>query len=354
MSYYDWKPYVPVAQRRAKAEREMKKLAKQGKLVEPVVIDGRNIAHTFWGEAWCDHLEKFSDYENRLPRGRTYVRNGSVCHLGIDQGRIEAVVSGSELYKIEIKIDPLPPSKWKHLCDQCTGKIGSALELLQGKLSKEVMQVVTHRDQGLFPQPGEIHMKCSCPDWADLCKHLAAVLYGVGARLDTRPELLFQLRGVDPQELITAELDLTRTAEGKGKRRRLDEEDLSGLFGVEIEDEPVPGPRRPKAAAAGTAPTARSTPSAPTAPAAAKPKTAEFVPTGPAVIELRNRLGLNKSEFALLIGVSSPTIGNWEKREGELNLQSPSLNALRRVAGMTPEQASAKIAQSGRALPQPR
>lgn len=105
MSYYGWKPYVPVAKRRAKAEKEMKKLAKGGKAVEPVAIDGRKIARTFWGEAWCDHLEKFSDYENRLPRGRTYVRNGSVCHLGVERGRIEAVVSGSELYKIEIKID---------------------------------------------------------------------------------------------------------------------------------------------------------------------------------------------------------------------------------------------------------
>ena len=118
MSYYGWKPYVPVAKRRAKAEKEMKKLAKGGKAVDPVAIEGRKIARTFWGEAWCDHLEKFSDYENRLPRGRTYVRNGSVCHLGIEQGRIEAVVSGSELYKIEIKIDPLPQTKWKQLRDQ--------------------------------------------------------------------------------------------------------------------------------------------------------------------------------------------------------------------------------------------
>jgi uncharacterized Zn finger protein/DNA-binding XRE family transcriptional regulator len=365
MSYHRWKPYVPVAKRRAKAEKEMKKLAKGGKSVEPVVIDGRKIARTFWGEAWCEHLEKFSDYENRLPRGRTYVRNGSVCHLGIGEGRIEAMVSGSELYEIEIKIDPLPQSKWKKLRDQCTGKIGSALELLQGKLSKEVMQIVTDREQGLFPKPKEIHMQCSCPDWAGLCKHLAAVLYGIGARLDDRPELLFQLRGVDPQELIGAELALGGVGQGQSQRRRLDDDDLSGLFGVEIEDEPAP--RRPKAvptkspAAAKPAPAATPAPKAkrtrktapeqtPTetrpgqkapAPVTPKPlanpaklKDAEFIPTGAKVAELRARLGMNKTQFARLLGVSAVSIGNWEGREGLLNLQESSLAALRRVATM--------------------
>jgi len=353
MSYYVWKPYVPVARRRAKAEKEMKKLAKGGKSIEPVVIDGLKIARTFWGGAWCSHLEKLSDFANRLPRGRTYVRNGSVCHLGIDPGRIEAVVSGSELYRIEIKIDPLPQSKWKQLSDQCTGKIGSALELLQGKLSKEVMQVVTDRDHGLFPKPGEIHMECSCPDWAGLCKHLAAVLYGVGARLDSRPELLFQLRGVDPQELITADLGLTRTAEGEGKRRRLAEEDLSGLFGVEIEDEPMPAPGRPKAAsAAGMEPHPEPARGAPVRSALkkeparpGKPQEVEFVPTGPAVLTLRTRLGLNKTEFALLTAVTPTTIAVWEKAEGALNPHHLSLYSLRTVALMTPEQAAAEIAK---------
>lgn len=350
MAYYDWKPYIPVAARRAHAEREVKKLSKQGKRIEPVLITGRTIASSFWGEAWCQHLEKFSDFENRLPRGRTYVRNGSVCHLGLEQGRIDALVSGSELYRIEIKIDPLPAAKWQLLREQCTGKIGSALELLQGRLSTEVMQIVTHRDQGLFPQPGEIHMSCSCPDWAALCKHLAAVLYGVGARLDNRPELLFVLRGVDPQELITADLDLTRAAAGTGRRRRLDEEDLAGLFGVEIAEAPLPEPQRPRT---GTPPATAPAPAVvqrpPTKPTKAKADT--FVPIGAAVLELRTRLGLSKTEFALLVGVTSVTIGNWEKRAGELNLRQVTADSLRQAARMTPANAAAKIAQKKRLSP---
>ncbi|MCX7048689.1 MAG: hypothetical protein NTX50_24775, partial [Candidatus Sumerlaeota bacterium] len=167
MSRYDyysgWAPYVPVAARRAKARREMAKMSKKGKKIQPIEIAGRKIAHSFWGKGWCDHLESFSDYENRLPRGRSYVRNGSVCHLEIKAGRIEAIVSGSELYKITIEIEPLKSSAWKAVKDKCRGRIGSLLELLQGKLSDHVMAVVSHREEGLFPQPDEIELNCSCP-----------------------------------------------------------------------------------------------------------------------------------------------------------------------------------------------
>src|SRR5512139_1136584 len=98
--WYEWRPYVSVAERRRKAQRKIETMRKKGKAIEPVQIQGRTIAKTFWGKAWCDHLESFSDYANRLPRGRSYVRNGSVCHLDIQAGRIEAIVSGSELYHI--------------------------------------------------------------------------------------------------------------------------------------------------------------------------------------------------------------------------------------------------------------
>jgi len=337
MSYFGWKPYVPVAKRRARAEREMKKLAKQGRQIEPVVIDGRKIARTFWGEAWCNHLEQYSDYANRLPRGRTYVRNGSVCHLSMGEGKIEAVVSGSELYQVAIEIRPLPATKWKRLRDQCTGQIGSLLELLQGRFSDQVMQVVTDRDQGLFPSPREIHMQCSCPDWAGLCKHLAAVLYGVGARLDQQPELLFRLRGVDHQQLITADLDPTRVAEGTGKGRRLATEDLSGLFGIDIEDEPTPAPRKPRATKK------KAAPKAPTG--TAEPP---FTPTGAAIAELRERLELNKSQFARLVGVSPPTITNWERRAGALDLHPDHLKSLRRVSTLSERQAAARLARASR------
>lgn len=234
--YYDFAPYVPVAQRRANAKRELAKQAKKGFVVSPVENVSRKIASTFWGQGWCQHLESFADFSNRLPRGRTYVRNGSVVHLGVEKGHIEAYVSGSELYKIKIEIAPLASKSWRRVQELCAGQVGSLVELLQGKLSQDVMRVVTDREQGLFPRPEEIKMSCSCPDWAGLCKHLAATLYGVGARLDLQPELLFHLRGVDHHELIAGVDEIAKSTPTKrGKGEKIAAGDLSEIFGVEIE-----------------------------------------------------------------------------------------------------------------------
>ena len=246
MSYGGWSPYVSVAQRRAKAAKEINKLRKKGMEIEPIEVEGRKITSTFWGKAWCNHLEKFSDYENRLPRGRTYVRNGSVCHLAISRGKVEAMVSGTALYRVDIDIKPLPVNKWKNVRKQCAGQIGSMLELLQGRFSDNVMATVTEQNQGLFPKPSEINLACDCPDWAEMCKHIAAVLYGVGVRLDHQPELLFLLRNVDHEELVTTELDFQSATSGKGKRRRLAGADLSDVFGVDME-EPVKPSRKTSA-----------------------------------------------------------------------------------------------------------
>src|SRR5499427_9481258 len=231
----EWPRYVPVAERRAKARREMDKLRKKGKDIQPVNLDGRTIARSFWGKGWCDHLESFSDYANRLPRGRTYVRNGSVCHLDIRPGRIEVIVSGSELYNIDIRIKELQAATWTSIKDKCSGHIGSMLELLQGKLSDQVMAIVTDRRHGLFPQPGEITLDCSCPDWAGMCKHVAAVLYGVGSRLDSQPELLFLLRDVDPQELIAkAGTALPVAKRAPSAAKVLAAGDLADVFGLDM------------------------------------------------------------------------------------------------------------------------
>ena len=245
---WGWRPYVPVAQRRAQAAKEMEKLRKKGLDVQPVVLQGRTIADTFWGRSWCEHLEKFSDYANRLPRGRTYVRNGSVCHLEVREGKIAAKVRGSSLYDVKIAVKTLPPKRWKELRTRCAGQVGSMLELLQGRISDRVMEVVTDRDKGLFPAPREIDLDCSCPDWADMCKHVAAVLYGVGARLDEKPELLFLLRGVDHEDLVSedaAKAVVARAPAGKG--RRLDEGSLSRVFGIELAEGKKGGGRPPKA-----------------------------------------------------------------------------------------------------------
>lgn len=232
---WGWRPYVPVGWRRAEAFLAMERLRKKGANIQPVHIKGRQIAHTFWGRAWCEHLEKFSDYENRLPRGRTYLRNGSVCHLDIQKGRITAKVSGTELYDVDIAIKPLPRAAWNRVRARCAGQVGSMLELLQGRLSHRVMAIVTDRDTGLFPRPKEIGLDCSCPDWADMCKHVAAVLYGTGARLDTKPELLFLLRGVDHQDLVSAESARAVVARVPVKKgRRLDKKRLSEVFGIDL------------------------------------------------------------------------------------------------------------------------
>src|ERR1035437_365178 len=230
---YGFRPYVSVGQRRAKALRHVEKLKKKGQTITPVRIDGRTIAKTFWGKAWCEHLEAYSDFANRLPRGRTYVRNGSVVDLQVAAGQITALVSGSEIYAVKVEILPVAKPRWQSICEDCAGSIDSLVELLQGRLSKGVMERISRQQTGLFPSPKEIKLSCSCPDWAEMCKHVAAVLYGVGARLDQQPELLFRLRAVNERELIaSAGKSLPRAK--KSPAKVLGGEDLSKLFGLEL------------------------------------------------------------------------------------------------------------------------
>lgn len=399
---FNYKPYVPVAKRRAKALKQMEKLKKKGVDVKPIEIQGRKITKTFWGNAWCDHIEKFCDNDNRLPRGRTYVRNGSVCHLDIQAGKVSGIVSGSELYKIEIKIDKLKQKKWEDLKQTCSGKVGSILELLQGTLSTSVMEIVTEPNSGLMPRLGGMTFKCNCPDWASMCKHVASVLYGVGARLDTKPELLFELRGVDPSELVDTvdipDADISTELEG----------DLSALFGVEIESEivtpPVKTPQTiPKSATDNEVDpivselekTARSKKAVPkkkvpikkALPKKAVPKKAvskkkvpakkavpkripikpaksailktivaktkqikaeakPFKPTKTAIKQLRKRLDLNKTQFAKLVSVSPTTVGSWENKPGRVSLQPASEKALIKVSRLTKVQAWKRLGLS--------
>lgn len=258
--YYTFKPYVPVHKRRAQAAAEVARRIKKGETVAPVRIEGRTITTTFWGQAWCENLEGYSDFENRLPRGRTYVRNGSVADLKIEKGRIESLVSGSQLYEVRIDITPLPQPTWRRLKQECAGKVGTLVELLQGKLSKAVMQTVTDRDRGLFPKPAEIAMRCSCPDYAGMCKHVAAAMYGVGHRLDTAPELLFKLRGVDHGELLEQALPVSPVRTGR-RARTIAAADLGAVFGIEIEEPTAKTSlKKAKKATAGTKRTASRPP----------------------------------------------------------------------------------------------
>ena len=375
-----WRTYVPVATRRAKARREMNKLRKKGKDIAPVEVEGRSIARSVWGKRWCVHLESYSDYANRLPRGRTYVRNGSVCHLEIRPGRIEAIVSGSELYRVSVRIKELKAAHWKSIKARCSGQIASMLELLKGKLSDHVMGVVSDRDKGLFPKPREIDFSCTCPDWAAMCKHVASVLYGVGARLDRSPESLFLLRGVDAEELIAAEMTLPDA--GAPGDDSLADDALAGIFGIDIDTEAVshtasvpptakapaatrkgtrqrdasatgraaasPAGKAKRASAAGTPAGKRERKATPgaspgqkaavaaaprrrSAAGTARAAPVRIRPTGKSVARMRKKLGLSVARFADRLGVSPVTVYRWEATPGRLNLRARPLNALAQI-----------------------
>lgn len=236
MSWYErWPRYVPVAERRVKATRETVRLKKKGQTLSPVEVKGRGIASSFWGQAWCRNLESYSDYSNRLPRGRNYARNGSVIDLQVEQGAVKALVMGSKLYRITITIAPLKGTLWEKICRKCGGKINSLVELLQGRISNSVMETVSRRGEGLFPTPQEIKLNCSCPDWADMCKHVAAALYGVGARLDQKPELLFLLRKVDHEELILDAGSKKNFKKDQKGKSHLATTDLANVFGIDLD-----------------------------------------------------------------------------------------------------------------------
>src|SRR5450432_4391258 len=238
---WGWRPYVSAAERRLKAVREMEKRRKKGLVVSPVTIDGRVITKTFWGKSWCENLERYSDFANRLPRGRTYVRNGSVVDLQITPGAIRALVSGSELYEVALTVTPVAKARWKSICEDCAGAIDSLVELLQGRFSKGVMERICRQKAGLFPSPAEIQLSCSCPDGAYMCKHVAAVLYGIGARLDQQPDLLFRLHNLDEKELIAgAGQALPLAKKAPAAKKVLGGEDLAALFGLDMAPDTAP------------------------------------------------------------------------------------------------------------------
>jgi uncharacterized Zn finger protein len=345
MGYYGWAPYVPVAERRAKARKQLEKMRKKGLDVQPVQLTGRKIADSFWGKGWCDHMESFSDFANRLPRGRTYVRNGSVCHLEICAGEIKAIVSGTTLYHVSITITPLLKQKWDTVKSSCTGRIGSLIDLLRGKLDRGVMDVVADRKKGLFPLPGEMKFTCDCPDWADMCKHVAAVLYGVGSRLDHSPEMLFLLRGVNHAELVDLSAAVTDAAKSGTSRRRIAAGGIADVFGIEMAESaeeispaaalPVDKKSTPRKK------TSKSSEKGQRLSSARRPKRQDVVPfpdplTGEAISAWRSSLGESQAVFASRIGITAASISQWERKGGlPLGMHPLTLRALQEAWVLT-------------------
>ncbi len=223
------------AEHEQQVQREIARMQQRGQPLEVLKAPqgSKKLCTTFWGQAWCRNLEAYQHYEARLPRGRSYLRQRKVYDLKIQAGEVSAIIAGSRLYETRIIIQPLPPDQWQEIVSQSSGQMASMLDLLAGKLGDGLMHVLTDPEHGLFPKPKEIRFDCTCPDYADLCKHAAAVLYGVGVLLDEKPELLFTLRQVDQAELLSrasqsAANDLTGPDSG------LEGADLSALFGIDL------------------------------------------------------------------------------------------------------------------------
>lgn len=242
MSYWEYPKYVSVAEKKAKAEKKLRQLMKKHPGIQPVVIEGSALAGTWWGKAWNQNLEKYADYANRIGRGRSYVRHGAVLDLQVAPGEVGALVQGSASspYVVKVKIKPIPPAHWREMKQASRGRLDSLKQLLAGKFPKDLDALFTRKGAGLFPSPEEIDFSCSCPDWAYMCKHVAAVLYGIGARLDKDPGLFFTLRQVDVSDLISqavleTKMDFLEKA-GKKTHRVLESDSLSDLFGIDLGD----------------------------------------------------------------------------------------------------------------------
>ena len=228
-----------VQELRRRAEASVSSARRKGQTMEPAIPQTRSgpICQSWWGQAWCRNLEGYADYSTRLERGRRYIRSGTVLDLKIHKGRIEARVQGSRRvpYKVEIRISPLSEEKCQLILEKCGRRIRTMEDLIYGRFPEELKDLFTQQD-GLFPRPTEISFMCSCPDWALMCKHVAAVMYGVGLRLDENPFYFFELRGIDVDRFIDVALDnkVERMLENASAvtSRIMDTGEMGDLFGI--------------------------------------------------------------------------------------------------------------------------
>ena len=208
---------------------------------EPISIEGRTISSSWWGKAWCDNIDIYADFDNRLPRGRSYVRSGCVVDLKIEYGVIRALVVGSrpKPYRVQIDIKPFSDNEVKAFEDKCRNNFESVEDFINGRFPDSFKEYFTSSSLNLFPKVKEMKFSCSCPDWAVLCKHVAAVLYGIGRKLDDDPMLLLRLRGIDTasfsEKIVNREAEKLALSSSISlpPGRAMDMEEASLLFSVD-------------------------------------------------------------------------------------------------------------------------
>ncbi|MBO4336878.1 MAG: hypothetical protein J5842_02240 [Lachnospiraceae bacterium] len=222
-----------------KAMASVRRAGKKGKDYEPVICRNKRgaLCNSWWGQAWCDNLERYADYASRLDRGRSYVRSGTIIDLKIDGGKVTAKVQGRRRtpYKVEVRVGRLSEENCQKIIDRCIRRIESLETLAKGEFPEELKELFTE-DGALFPTPKEISFSCSCPDWAMMCKHVAAVMYGIGLRFDENPFYFFKLRGIDPDRFIDVAVEnrverMLANADVVSDRI-IEDADFTELFGV--------------------------------------------------------------------------------------------------------------------------
>src|SRR6516225_9973543 len=216
--YDDWFPRFPKSKPRA-AKGGIKAQTKRGQF-----------GQSWWAKRWIAVLESF-DIGARLGRGRSYARNGQVLNIDIAKAEVTAKVQGSrpKPYDVTIQVKSLAEKEWAKVIEALSGQAIYAAKLLAGEMPQDIENVFQEVKLSLFPEKlGDLATECSCPDWSNPCKHIAAVYYLIGEEFDRDPYLLFRLRGLNREDL------LRRLGKPEGKRKvqvecsdKIDQERLS-------------------------------------------------------------------------------------------------------------------------------
>ena len=238
--YGDYYRQPTMAELGQKARASAAQLERKGRMLTPALVEGRTIARTWWGKAWVSNIERYADFSNRVGRGKRYVRAGCVIDLQVSKSRIEAVVQGSRKkpYEVSVYIEPMGDEAFAALLERCSTRADSLESLVAGDFPQEMKNQLTAGRDGIFPAPALVRFDCSCPDSALMCKHIAAAIMGVAPLLDANPLLLFELRGINTQDLVKRsveqKLNLMLANADAPSPRILDvsDDELTRLFGV--------------------------------------------------------------------------------------------------------------------------